>query len=271
MWCLNVVIFKKRKGCGSVCSGKMNVWIVAAAAGAGYVAQRWKSRNVLQVQGKDCPSPGMMSRKIVDEDACRVREQACEDTMRNVASISALSGNLGMLDVCGSCNVHPPLNYTTGSPNDKNLHVDWGGDQVGGEINVAEDDFSLQPYIADMRFSYSFTRNRSSLRMRTQTEEYSFRTVPSSTQMLRPFVVTDGSQIISRDSGDFFSTPSGAGPKRLQKDVVLQENGAVFGVPKLPNIGSLRKVKANRENGHSGSFSGNTNGKNCHSQGSTFS
>nr|GLL35494.1 uncharacterized protein LOC109162806 isoform X1 [Ipomoea trifida] len=254
----------------------MNVWIVAAAAGAGYVAQRWKSRNVLQARGKDCkgcPSRGMIPRKIVDEDGYRIREQAGEDTMVDVASISGLSGNLGMLDMCGSCNIRSTLNYTTGSPNDKYLHVDRGEDQVGGEINVAEDDFSLQPYITDVRFSYSLTRNRSSLRSKG-TIEHLIKPLCSldslsSTQMFRPFVVTDGGRIISRESGDFFSTPTGAGSKELQKDVLLQENGAVFGVPRLPNIDSPRKAKANRENGHSGSFSRKMDVKNCHSQGSS--
>ncbi|XP_019167041.1 PREDICTED: uncharacterized protein LOC109162806 isoform X2 [Ipomoea nil] len=257
----------------------MNVWIVAAAAGAGYVAQRWKSRNVVQARGKDlkgCTSRGMMSRKIVDEDGYRMREQASEDTMVDVASImtiSGLSGNLGMLDMCGSCNMRATSNYTTGSPNDKCLHVDRGEDQVGGKINVAEYDVSLQPYITDVRFSYSLKRNGSCLRS-NQTIEHLIKPLcyldsPSSTQMFRPFVVADGSRIISRESGDFFSTPTGAGSKKLQKDVILQGNGEVFGVPRLPNIESPRKAKANRENGHSGSFSRKTNVENCHSQGSS--
>ncbi|CAH9088164.1 unnamed protein product [Cuscuta europaea] len=228
-------------------------------------------------------------------NVCRERELTHENTiMTDMPSSNGLSGNLRMLDSSGSCNTSPTTsNHTIGPMNEIRHHVDLEGAQVGDESNVPTDDVSHHPYTADVRFSYGLRRNRSlrskqsiehkikpqnslqscllaqAYKERAEMEEYIFRKDSSSIHMPRPFLVMDSSQTINRASGDYLSTPSQTDFHRLQKDVLLQENDAVFGIPQLPNIETMKKTIADRGKDHSGSFRRKVNGKHCHSEGSS--
>ena len=84
-------------------------------------------------------------------------------------------------------------------------------------------------------------------------EEYILSSLPSPpTPILRPFLITDGSRIISRASGDFSNGSNLMGDSKLHNQATFEKSGYVFGIPPLPKIESLdlpRKLKFKRGNG----------------------
>lgn len=215
-------------------------------------------QNIHQALDKDCPSPRMMLRKGLDEDVSRAKELGREDTMAEVASTSGLFiGNLGILDYSHSCNASSCSNSLVGSKCDKNFQECREGARVGGDINEVVDDLSVHPSTIQMGFSHGLASRRYCLRSRKTPKhimnplifidssvsqffpeqmegEYIFGSVPLHPTP-RPFLVSDGSVIISRNSGDSFGMPVGTELDKLQKSVIPQGE-TISGVPKLPNV-----------------------------------
>ncbi|XP_009595029.1 uncharacterized protein LOC107823684 [Nicotiana tabacum] len=243
----------------------MDIWVVAAAAGAGYIAQHWKdllkSRHdfsesslkspsflrtdslphMQQVLDNNCSSPVETPRKKLGE---------CHDL--EVASTSTLAGeNLGMS--CGS---------------------------ICDDINEPGYESLLPPSTTELAFSYGGNaRKKSSLRSRRkighlikplnslesclmaqlykehgEVEDFIFTSNSSPwTPTARPFIVTDGSRIISRGTSNSLSTSRGAGHHKLQ-DSFSQLN-TVFGVPQLPSVGSMELQGKAKVKDHSRRFS----------------
>ncbi|XP_021893266.1 uncharacterized protein LOC110811165 [Carica papaya] len=105
-------------------------------------------------------------------------------------------------------------------------------------------------------------------------EEYVLSSLPSpSAPTMRPLLVTDGRQIISRVKVHSFSRQPETRDKKLSKDVHLGKNKYVFGIPPLPKIDSLdlsKKMKCKTAKGCGGgklsNFSKMVTGKNFCSQ-----
>lgn len=271
----------------------MDIWVVAAAAGAGYVAQHWKnllrSRHDLlesspgsssfvrndsltrmhQVLDKNCSSPVETPRKKLDE--CAAEGLAFHDP--EVACTSSLADErLRML--CDSDNFH----LNSGLPCDKELQGDQGG-SICGNINELGYESSLPPSTAELAFSYGTSRKKSNLRSRRKighlikplnslesclmaqlykehgdVEDHIFSSNSSTwTPTARPFVVTDGSKIISRASSNSINAPRSAGHHK-QQDNFSQMN-TVFGVPQLPSVGSMELLRKDKVKDQSGRFS----------------
>lgn len=271
----------------------MDIWVVAAAAGAGYVAQHWKnllrSRHDLlesspgspsfvrndsltrmhQVLDKNCSSPVETPRKKLDE--CAAERLAFHDP--EVACTSSLADErLGML--CDSDNFH----LNSGLPCDKELQGDQGG-SICGNINELGYESSLPSSTAELAFSYGTSRKKSNLRSRRKighlikplnslesclmaqlykehgdVEDHIFSSNSSPwTPTARPFVVTDGSKIISRASSNSINAPRSAGHHK-QQDNFSQMN-TVFGVPQLPSVGSMELLRKDKVKDQSGRFS----------------
>ncbi|KAG8388757.1 hypothetical protein BUALT_Bualt02G0158500 [Buddleja alternifolia] len=254
----------------------MDVWVVAAAAGAGYVAQRLKnlaksnlsseSSNIRQKAGdKSCPSGRVLSRKKIGEEMCRERENACDNaSSAEMGSTSVLEGeNLAMLDNFASCSSVSNSNSLDGFSKYEDVQGDLGGGRVPSDIDevIITSDSLLQPSSREMGYPYGFRRNRSSLRSRrintrlikprtslesclmaqlykehAEIEEYTYSLRPLQEPTLRPFLVTDGSRIISRAPRESFSEQTGTAKVKLGKDTFSQENNPVIGVPGLPNV-----------------------------------
>ncbi|KAI3463894.1 hypothetical protein Pfo_020557 [Paulownia fortunei] len=78
-----------------------------------------------------------------------------------------------------------------------------------------------------------------------EIEEYTYSLHPLQKPTVRPFLVTDGSRIISRAPHESFSEPTGTGKCKLRKDTYSQENKTVLGVPRLPvPVEAQKKAKA---------------------------
>nr|GMC55282.1 Protein POLAR LOCALIZATION DURING ASYMMETRIC DIVISION AND REDISTRIBUTION like [Ipomoea batatas] len=215
--------------------------------------------NIHQALDKDCPSPRMMLRKGSAEDVSRARELGREDTVAEVASANGLFiGNLGILDYSHSCDASSCSNSLVGSKCDQNFQECREGAWVGGDINEDVDDLSVHPNTIQMGFSHRLASRRYRLRSRKTTRhimnpsiflespvaqfsseqiegEYVFGSVPLQPTP-RTFLVTDGSVIISRNSGDSFGTPVRTELDKLQKSVIPQGETTISRVPKLPNV-----------------------------------
>lgn len=278
----------------------MDIWVVAAAAGAGYVAQHWKSllrrqhdllesssgspsfvRNdsltrMHQVLDKNGSSPVETPRKKLGE--CAAGRLAFHDP--EVACTISLAGErVGMS--CDSDN----FTLTSGLPSDKELQEDQGG-SICGNINELGCDSSLPPSTSELAFSYGTSRKKNNLRSRRkighlikplnslesclmaqlykergEVEDYVFSSNSSPwTPTARPFVVTDGSKIISRANSNSSNVPRGAGRHKKQDNSSTMNT--VFGVPQLPSVGSMELLRKDKVKDHSGRFSDSIGMKN---------
>ncbi|KAL2461981.1 hypothetical protein Adt_45401 [Abeliophyllum distichum] len=274
----------------------MDVWIVAAAAGAGYVAQHLKnltqgkhylsdlssasanfdrpesSQNRREVQDKSCPIRSVLPKNKLVKDFLREEtEVSQESSAAEMASTSGFGGeNMVALDNLMICSTPSHSNSLPGFLNNEDIQEDWEG--RGQDIDEVHSDLSPQLSAREMGFSYGVGRNRSSLRSRRtnrqfikpltslesclmaqlykehlEIEEYTFSSIHSPhTPTVRPFVVTDGSRIISRTGYESFSSPTETRKYKLQKS----SRDVVLGVPGLPNVVSMErhsKAKTGKE------------------------
>ncbi|KAI3454819.1 hypothetical protein Pfo_011482 [Paulownia fortunei] len=251
----------------------MDVWIVAAAAGAGYVAQLLKNLTISKHNWSDLSSenfnfvrpqsPGTIQKvqESFGEEICRQREQACHDaSAAEIASTSGFEGeNLVMLDNFASWGM--VSNSLAGLSNNKYIQGYWEGREPSDTDEVITSDSLPQPSSREIGFSYGFRRNRSSLKSRqvnskfikprtslesclmaqlykehADMEEYTYSVHPPQKPIVRPFFVTDGSTIISRAPHQSCSKQTGTGKYKLRKDTHSEENKTVLCVPRLPNV-----------------------------------
>ncbi|KAL7153102.1 hypothetical protein ABFS83_04G143000 [Erythranthe nasuta] len=288
----------------------MDVWVVAAAAGAGYVAQRLKnlskgkrldsfpdnlnlvkpdSSSVRQnVKEKSSPLVRVFSRKQIVEE--RENEQPCEEEAGcSAAEKTSISGyedeTLVTVDIFGNGMNSSSL---SGFLSSEDFRGDWEHRVPSDVDEVLSSDSWRHTSSSEVGFSYGFGRNRSSLRCRrvnseaikpqtslesclmaqlydqhAKFEEYTYSSLrrlkkPS----LRPFIVTDGSRIISSPPREHaFNGPTGKGECKLRDDMYSQENNTVLGVPKLPNVvsGRNKNEQVSRRNGSTEMARGNQN------------
>lgn len=272
----------------------MDVWIVAAAAGAGYVAQHWKNivRGRRSFSDSSCESPGFRpessssTQQVRDKSSCPCdvvqgkglsREVFSERERLSVDSSMAEIASTGQFDCpnrvslgdCADCSTHSASDLVPGLSRYEDVLVNREGVGTRDDKDETDGDLSLSTSVREMSVSYGFGRTKSSLRSRrtigqsikplnslesclmaqlykepAEREEYNFSSISSPcTPIVRPFVVTDGSRIISRVSGNPCSMPIGAVQNRPLTATNLED---IFGVPRLPSLGSMgfhRKAK----------------------------
>lgn len=264
--------------------GEMDIWIVAAAAGAGYIAQHWKDR---RRSGQNISEPSPESSSSVKDDSsqrpldkkCPLRRLTRREKLRaddseenegvsqevpaaEVASTSELDGEEPVM--LGNIDGDNVLSTSSLLP----------GFIVSHEFEDDQEGVGISDGIGEIGSSYGFARNRSNLRSRringrsirplsslesclmaqlykenVEMEEFMLSSFPSpnSMQTVRPFLVTDGSKIINRASSDSFVLQTRTGDSKLHKETYMKGCEIVSGVPPLPNIRSLelrRKTKA---------------------------
>lgn len=259
----------------------MDVWIVAAAAGAGYVVQHLKNlsrgknkwldsstENLNNVRpqsssvrhklgDKSGPFRSPLSRKSFGEEMSNregdnVCEAASDFEMTSTSGYrdeNLVMGDSFMSAVPDSSSLAPFLDT-------EDSKGDWEG-----RLEDFTSDLSPHPSLSEIGFSYSSRRKKSSLKSRRfdsqfikpqtslesclmaqlyeehgESEEYALN--PLGRPILRPFLVSDGSRIISSAPRESFSLPIGTagGKSRLRKDTCSQVNATVCGIPRLPNI-----------------------------------
>ncbi|KAL2479164.1 hypothetical protein Fot_48178 [Forsythia ovata] len=278
----------------------MDIWIVAAAAGAGYVAQHLKnltrgkhylsdlssasanfdrpksSQNIKEVQDKSCPLRSVLPKNKLVKDFRREETEASQEaSTAEMASTSGFGGEkMVALDNLMICSTPSHSNSLPGFLNNEDIQEDWEG--RGQNIDEVHSDLSPQLSAKEMGFSYGVGRNRSSLRSRRtnrqfikpltslesclmaqlykehlEIEEYTFSSLDSPhTPTVRPFVVTDGSRIISRPGYESFSSPTGTRKYKLHESTNSQDKEVVLGVPGLPKVVSMErhnKAKTGKE------------------------
>lgn len=235
----------------------MDLWVVAAATGAGYLAKYWK--NALgDKEGSSGNPSGSSLPDNPESPSLRGRKFARKETTGQCFSESGKGNHLdGMFTETSGRDDH--------FANDVACTDTFDHEKQVGKFEEYRDRYRLDADIPDipeyqhweMGVSPSSRRSRKCLRSRrlqrlplqyinprtsldsclmaqmqierAEMEEY-LRTPLSSpcAPALRPFVVSDGRRVISRPSGDFRN--------ELQKEVYTKEGDDVVGVPHLPQI-----------------------------------
>lgn len=270
----------------------MDIWIVAAAAVSGYVAQHFRNfvKGKQSLSDSSCGSPTFagskafpLKQQIQDKnfhgDAIH-REKlfqeisSPDDSVTGMAFSGRLSENPELCSTSANANLVPNLSN--------------GDSQRDKESGLHEQE-------QEMSVSYHFVKKKSNVRYRksnrrvvkplssldsclmaqlckeqAEMEEYTFSSVyPPCTPTVRPFLVTDGTRIISRASNDSFSLPN----KPYMDNCFLQEKATTNGVPPLPLVGSMelhRKIITKtrmEQNGKASNSSSSAMGKHQKLQG----
>lgn len=242
----------------------MDVWFVAAAAGAGYLAQRLKNINLgkhkmlsskslnvvkqevpavlSKIHDNKCQLYRVLSSENFGECNCTEKELACQDAFgAEVVSTDEFQGETLAED---SSSLPVVLSNIEGN--------------CEGRVFVDEvtDDSLSQPSTREMGFSYDFRRNGSSIRSRqinrrfikpstslesclmaqlfeerAEIEENVSSVNLSKKPTMWPFQVTGERSLISREP---CASCNAAWRCKLLKETHLEENNDVLGIPRLP-------------------------------------
>lgn len=243
----------------------MDVWFVAAAAGAGYLAQQLKnincgkhkilsskSLNVVKqevpavlpkIQDNKCQLYRVLSSENFGECNCTEKELACQDAFgAEVVSTDEFQGETLAED---SSSLPVVLS---------NIEENCEGRVFVDDVT---DDSLSQPSTREMGFSYDFRRNRSSIRSRqinrrfikpstslesclmaqlfeerAENEENVSSVNLSKKPTMWPFQVTGEKSLVSREP---CASCNAAWRFKLLKERHLEENNDVLGIPRLPN------------------------------------
>ncbi|KAE8672335.1 Glycine-rich RNA-binding protein 3 [Hibiscus syriacus] len=176
------------------------------------------------------------------------------------------------------CNVISPSGLSLVSLTNENLRED----QFGKGPVVDSDNDSARPLITRMDPFNESIQKRSSLKTKhscgrllkplssldsclmaqlhmqhVKMEEYVLSSVSlPATQILRPLLITDGSRIINRASGDFSNESNRTGDNKLHGQATFEKNRYVYAIPPLPKLGSSdlpEKLKLESESACDGS------------------
>lgn len=266
----------------------MDIWVVAAAAGAGYVAQHWKNfvKSRRSFPDSSCESPTFRPESLSSNQQAKGENSWPCDVLcgkklevelflekERLARDSSVPDIASTIGDCADCYTHSASNLVPGSSSYEDVHVAREGVGMCGDKDETYQDLSLLPSTQETAVSYGFARKKSSLRSRrtngqslkplnsmescllaqlykerAETAEYSCSSVSSPcTPTIKPFVVTDGSRIISRAIANSCNLSIGSVQSKLHTATNLED---IFGVPRLPSLGSMefrRKAKTDIE------------------------
>lgn len=277
----------------------MDLWIVAAATGAGYLAKYWNRRS------KNCDSSSQLSLPSEDSKfdnpesrSHPFREQPWRDKLGKDVSSGAnlsnglLEGEVARFGTCSKSNVlsisNLPLPISQNESfkdvedgNEQSSYTNYGflfpdssSGEVGSVHRSAGNKTSLRTKHVYGHFNRPLNSWESCLMAQlceehAKMEEYIFSSLASPSIATRPFLVSDGSRIISRKSTD--SSSELIQGEEYTKDIHVK-NGNVFGIPSLQKIGSSEnpkkmKLKTGKwQSGRLSSFNNAFCGKHFHSQ-----
>ncbi|GER38609.1 unnamed protein product [Striga asiatica] len=219
----------------------MDVWIIAAAAGAGYVAKRFKKLNMGKCTNiSDSSSENLEIATKSLETVNRVQDNIAEDISKPIERAFPCASAVEMAPTSGYQTENFIISDSNSLPGPSN-NGDFAANQEVWLHSVMNEDISGKS--SEVGFSYDFRRNRSSLRSRhvnnrcikhrtslesclmaqlcnehAKMEEYTYSTYMPCEPMLRPFIVTDGNRIISRAFNESCSKELEAGNYKLGKD-----------------------------------------------------
>ncbi|KAK7411338.1 hypothetical protein VNO78_02771 [Psophocarpus tetragonolobus] len=259
----------------------MDLWVVAAATGAGYLAKYWNKISKsgdgschasLEDSGFEnpvspsCPFPlakqeqtGELG-KDVYFDGRASDLNTCDGLLTGEVASKRGPGGEKMLhfqsynkhDVLSISNLAMPL-----SPYDDNFKdVDDGNEQSSGLVGdggllFPDSSAGMVPIHDNSSGHKTFIRMKHSSgrvyrplnKEHVETEEYVFGSLSSASTASRSFLVSNGSQIINRKDDNFFSVLIGSKEYNLQKEAGQVKDENVFGVPSLPKIKSVNDAK----------------------------
>lgn len=278
----------------------MDLWVVAAATGAGYLAKYWN-----RISNNSCSTLYKEDSKVVNSESPgrsfirqAWRNGLCKDFPPNIyfldgllagelasASIRGLgSDNIGGYRTCSKSSVLSLSNLTLPISNEQSSNID---SDYGSQSHDFSAEFGPKYYSAGSKISLRtrhlhghFIRPVSSLescllaqmcKEYAKLEEYVFSSRSPPSTATRSFLVSDGSRIISRKSIDSSSSLVQSEECKVHEKDFHEKDDNVFGIPPLPKIGSLEdlRMKIKVGKGKSGrlSFSDNVfSSKHMHSQ-----
>ncbi|GMI95241.1 hypothetical protein like AT5G61040 [Hibiscus trionum] len=293
----------------------MDLWLVAAAAAAGYFAKFWENLTTVRDGfpevssadsgiGKDPIHKFAMIRKL-QEDVVPERRKFSDRKISDICGLNVASAaevdsasvldseKMGRLVNHTDCDVISQPVLSPGSLTNENLRED----HFGKGLVVDSDCDSAKPSITRMDTFNESIRKRSSLKTKhsygrlpkplssldsclmaqlhmqhVKMEEYVLSSVPlPATPILRPLLITDGSRIINRASGDFSNGSNRTGDNKLHNQATFDKNGYVHAIPPLPEIDSsdlpekLKFRSGNERDGRPSIYCKNDSEKQFHS------
>ncbi|KAI3759244.1 hypothetical protein L6452_06915 [Arctium lappa] len=242
----------------------MDIWMVAVAAGASYIAQHFKKikqagGQVTSIEGsfsvkpdspkpppdKKCPFRRLAKRESLRKDDSEVRSEVSRGVSSPAtASTSDFDCEKGV--ILGNCEGSSVFSASSLFPG----FIGSDGDIEGVRVSERMGDLSCKSSTPRSRM---LLRSRRAIRPLSSLEncvmaqlytehvemkEYMSSLFASpSMQTVRPFLVTDGSKVINRASGDAFIVQNNTVRKKLQ--IYSEENSSFSQVPLPPNISSL--------------------------------
>ncbi|CAL1411776.1 unnamed protein product [Linum trigynum] len=264
----------------------MDLWVVGAAAAAGYIAKHWQnnsksvpdsSSEVLtydKPESPSCPISRLIHRKIFSKDSVTGgRRTDSDDRFSDVYSVDGHSepeavSSSNYVEKPGGSGDYQDWNAPLGPFIQPGFSMVGNMKNIVGACDSSSDtiNYPSQHCSNGMDFNSRSGRNRSSLRKRyprthyikpinslesclvtqlwndhTETEEYVFGPLPSPSTPMRPLLVTNGSQIISRSCLKSRCVNYTSGE--------CNEEAIVCGVPSLPKIGTSKpgqKIQSGR-------------------------
>ncbi|KAH9624695.1 hypothetical protein KSS87_015537 [Heliosperma pusillum] len=244
----------------------MDLWVVAAAAGAGYLAKHWQNifREKEGALGFSIGSSfldGPQSPSLID--ILRERTNPLKELARNGSDIGKgdLSGELfvetsrrGREATCSSALNHGREVGVHDEGSVPSQYFEWNRGEFELDVNMSnipeDSTWKMGGSLASRRSGKAkrsrrlhlpFIKPRTSLdsclmaqmhREHTELEEYLLTPLSSPcTPALRPFLVSDGKRLISKARGEFRSG--------LYKEVHSKSNNEVVGVPHLAEVSTV--------------------------------
>ncbi|KAL9227318.1 hypothetical protein vseg_003020 [Gypsophila vaccaria] len=243
----------------------MDLWVVAAAAGAGYIAKHWQSI----FRDSDESLGFKFGRDFADDPESsslikRSRDETCSFTTGDVSGVGKLTRD-GLIGRESSCSRVFDYEQEVGRDSDGNVASEYvfspefRNDGTHERLDLYRGAFELGADMSDIpengawgsrgsrinkksvrsrRLHLEGIKPRTSLdscvmaqmeREHVELDEYLLTPLPSPcTRSLRPFLVSDGKRLISKVEGEFSNG--------LYRDVHLKANKDVVGVPRLPQI-----------------------------------
>lgn len=263
----------------------MDLWVVGAAAAAGYIAKYWQNLSKHRASSLELSSGTSTCEKPETSSSPfhkLIRRKQAEDTLTNgrhfsdggfsdmyhldgssdteAPSTSSFGERIVRLRTYDDCNVLSMSSLPPGFSVNENLKEN----EDGNGLNDNMDDNSDNPYTGELDSFHCSGKN--SLRTKhsgshvvkpfssldsclvaqlykehARMEEYVLSALRSPSTIMKPLLITDGTQIISRADRDSLSAQIASDNNRWHKEEV------VCGVPPLPKIGfsdHLKKIKS---------------------------
>ena len=276
----------------------MDLWVVAAAAGAGYLAKYWHriSKNgdsSCHLSSEDSyfenPEPPSCTFPFAKQSRRdKLGKDVCLD--RRAPDVNSLDGFDGEKVNCirnyNESNVLSISNLPVSfSPNGHFKDIEDGNEQ---NFNIfGNHGFLLPDSSVEVVHIHNSSGNKTSLRTKhlsghisrplnslescfmaqlykehAKMEDYVLSSLSSPSTATRPFLVSDGSRIISRANDNSFCPLIGSKEYKLHEEACQVKDENVFGVPSLPEVGSsndAKKVKFNAVIGRSRRSSSSNN------------